>query len=151
MCAAAQTQCCCTGGRLPSALLLVKVTTAICRLSSPANTPDKRMCSSDVYNHAGTALLDRGRLQSALLLFEEAAALVSAKSDVGGRAALQRAITLDSLGRHDEALKLYGQLRTHRCTSIAKSARSMSFGFQAGASNMPHLLSLFSGLSNPPT
>lgn len=82
---------------------------------------------------AGTALLDRGKLQGALLLFEEASGLVNPKSDAGGRANLQRAITLDSIGRHGEARPLYEQLGRHRCRDVAKAAKSMSFGFVAGA------------------
>ena len=82
---------------------------------------------------AGSALLDRGKLESALLLFEEASALVNPKSNAGGRANLQRAITLDSIGRHAEARPLYEQLARHRDRDVAKSAKSMAFGFVAGA------------------
>ena len=98
--------------------------------ASTASLRQERNCG---LVHAGSVLLDGGRLPQALRLFDEAAALLPVKSSAGGEAALKRAITLDSLGRHDEAKKLYSQLRTHRVTHIAKTARAMSYGFDAGA------------------
>lgn len=71
--------------------------------------------------HAGTILLNRGNLTAALVIFDEAADLLSCKTNAGGTAHLQKAITLDSLGRSDEALKIYRQLQGHRCLDVAKT------------------------------
>ena len=69
---------------------------------------------------AGKILLNRGNLTGALVLFDEASDLLSCKTDAGGAAHLQKAITLDSLGKNQEALKIYRQLRGHRCIEVAK-------------------------------
>lgn len=98
----------------------------------------------------GSALLDSGKLASALLLFEEASKLVPLKSHIGGKANLQRAITMDSMGRHAEAKSLYQQLKGHRCSEVARSARSMSFGFKAGVCpELPYQLWFCGALRNP--
>jgi len=73
---------------------------------------------------AGLALLKQGALNQALETFEAAAALLSRKTEAGGLALLQKAITLDSLGRHQEALSLYRQLIGHRSSYISKTARA---------------------------
>ena len=44
-----------------------------------------------------------------------------------------QAITLDSLGQHEEAHTLYQQLRRHRTRDVARTARAMEYGFDAGA------------------
>ncbi len=49
--------------------------------------------------------------------FDEASTLVSLRSRVGGLSALQKAIILDSLGRSDDAKKLYKQLQGHAVAS----------------------------------
>jgi tetratricopeptide (TPR) repeat protein len=72
---------------------------------------------------AGKILLNRGNLSGALVIFEEAASLLSCKTNAGGAAHLQKAITLDSLGKNQEALKIYRQLRGHRCLEVAKMVR----------------------------
>jgi hypothetical protein len=87
-------------------------------------------------------LLDRGALSSALGFFEAAAGLVPIKSAAGGEAALQQAITLDSLGCHDDARALYTQLRRHRTARVAKTARAMEYGFDAGAGPLPRCVLL---------
>ena len=83
--------------------------------------------------YAGKALMDRGALKAALRYFEAALDMVALRTEAGGEAALQRAITLDSLQRHEEARDLYAQLRQHRTAQIAKKARQLDFGFDAGA------------------
>ena len=83
--------------------------------------------------YAGKALMDRGALKAALRYFEAALDMVALRTEAGGEAALQRAITLDSLQRHEEARDLYAQLRRHRTAQIAKKARQLDFGFDAGA------------------
>lgn len=52
------------------------------------------------------------------------------RSRVGGLARLQAAITLDSLGRSQEAKELYHSLRGHPAGDIAKRAGRLLFGFQ---------------------
>lgn len=81
----------------------------------------------------GKVLFDRGDLAGALPIFTQAADLVTYKSVAGGNALLQKAITLDSLGQNDEAKSLYSKLRNHRSVFVAKTAKTMSFGFKAGA------------------
>jgi hypothetical protein len=71
------------------------------------------------------------------------------KSEVGGKANLQRAITMDSMGRHTEAKSLYQLLKGHRSSEVARTARSMSFGFTAGASS--HRLGSFWFQKKPET
>lgn len=55
------------------------------------------------------------------------------RSKWGGLATLQRAIVLDSLGRHREAEALYKSLQAHPSGSVAKKAKNMLFGFEAMA------------------
>ena len=47
--------------------------------------------------------------------------MLSPKTTAGGQALLQKAITLDSMGRSEDALSIYRQLRKHRCLEVAKT------------------------------
>jgi tetratricopeptide (TPR) repeat protein len=88
-----------------------------CASTAVATSSQRNIVSS------GKILLRRGNLQGALVIFDEAADLLSSKTNAGGAALLQKAITLDSLGKSEEALKIYRQLRGHRCLEVAKMVR----------------------------
>lgn len=79
------------------------------------------MKTSAVSTVAGKVLLRKGNLRGALVIFDEAASMLSLKTTAGGQALLQKAITLDSMGSSEEALNIYRQLRTHRCLEVAKT------------------------------
>ena len=64
---------------------------------------------------------------------QEAARIMAPRSRVGGMARLQAAITLDSLGRSQEAKELYHSLRGHPAGDIAKRAGRLLFGFQVSS------------------
>ena len=79
----------------------------------------------------GETLFRAGALAAALAKFEAAAAPVPLRSRLGGLAGLQRAITLDSLGRNQEAYPIYVSLKGHSAPGVAKTASRMIFGFVA--------------------
>ena len=103
---------------------------------------------------AGKQLLNSGGSRSALAAFDEALALAPIKSSPGGNAALQKAIALDNLRQHEDARKLYAQLRGHNDAEVARTAKRMEFGFQAGAAvahaawSMNHAGQLAGGMSS---
>lgn len=45
------------------------------------------------------------------------------KTDLGGRARLQKAICLDSLGQNKEAYAVYSQIERHPSNDVAKQAK----------------------------
>ena len=69
-----------------------------------------------------------GRIGVALA---ESAALVPLRSKIGGQAALQKAICLDSLGYNKEAYSIYTSLEGHSGPGVAKAAKRFLFGFKA--------------------
>ena len=90
---------------------------------------------------AGNELMRAGALAEAAAEFEGAAALLPARSAVGGRARLQRAICLDSMGKRDEAFALYKSVEGHPLDSIGKETKRMLFGFQAMEDLKAHTIS----------
>ncbi|KAL6766908.1 CPLD68 [Auxenochlorella protothecoides x Auxenochlorella symbiontica] len=80
---------------------------------------------------SGAGYFRVGQLQAALAEYQAAGLLVPMKSAVGGDAALGAALSLDSLGRGEEAAELYKALRSHRKAEVAKVAARMLFGFKA--------------------
>ena len=74
--------------------------------------------------------MNRGALNQALEVLQEASQLLSRKTEAGGMALLQMAITLDSLGRHDEALSLYRELMAHRSGYVSKTVRTSASFFK---------------------
>lgn len=90
---------------------------------------------------AGNELMRTGALLEAAAEFEKAAALLPARSAVGGRARLQRAICLDSMGKRDEAFALYKSVEGHPLDSIGKETKRMLFGFQAMEDLKAHTIS----------
>lgn len=74
----------------------------------------------------GRELFKEGLISAALAKFSEASALVPLRSRLGGEAALQHAICLDSLGRNQEAYAIYKQLEGHKTApGVAKQAKRM--------------------------
>lgn len=61
----------------------------------------------------------------------QSAACFHRRTVVGGNAALQKAICLDSMGQSEEARPIYAQLSKHSSAYVAKMANRMSFGFAA--------------------
>ncbi len=53
------------------------------------------------------------------------------RSELGGRATLQKALALDSLGKNKEAEVLYKTIRRHPTAVVAKKAQQLYFGFEA--------------------
>jgi hypothetical protein len=82
-----------------------------------------------------------GALGEAAAEFGKAADLLPARSAVGGRARLQRAICLDSMGKRDEAFMLYKSVEGHPLDSIGKETKRMLFGFQAMEDLKAHTIS----------
>jgi tetratricopeptide (TPR) repeat protein len=80
---------------------------------------------------AGERDFQAGRISQALSCFHRATELVPLRSKIGGRAALQKAICLDSLGKNSEAYPIYKSLEGHSAPGVAKAAKRMLFGFKA--------------------
>ena len=72
---------------------------------------------------------------AALTKYSAAAELMPFKTELGGKARLQQAICLDSLGQNGEAYAIYRQLERHPNAIVGKTAKKMVFGFRA----MDHL------------
>lgn len=89
----------------------------------------------------GNELLRKGALEEAAAEYGKAADLLPARSAVGGRARLQRAICLDSMGKRDEAFALYKSVEGHPLDSIGKETKRMLFGFQAMEDLKAHTIS----------
>ncbi|GAB4817470.1 hypothetical protein N2152v2_004516 [Parachlorella kessleri] len=82
----------------------------------------------------GAALFKQAALAAALEKYAAAAALLPARSIVGGEARLRQALCLDSLGRNQEAYEIYKQIKGHPTAAVAKQANRMLFGFKAAES-----------------
>lgn len=76
----------------------------------------------------GTKSMDAGRLMDAIVVYQDVLDIVPMQSMPGGKAAIQKAICLDSLGKQDEARQLYQQLLKHRCYETRKQADRMLWG-----------------------
>eukprot|EP00850_Spirogloea_muscicola_P020103 SM000207S06178 [mRNA] locus=s207:92471:93610:+ [translate_table: standard] len=79
----------------------------------------------------GQGLMDRGRLADALPEFEAVTGKTTFRSELHGRAALQLALCLDSLGRNEAARPLYEKLASHPDAAVRKAAARFLFGFKA--------------------
>lgn len=80
----------------------------------------------------GEIIMERTAYQKAAEIFGEAAGLVPFPSPQFGKAALNRAVCLDSIGKSEEARRAYEALRRHPDTQIARMARQLGYGFEAG-------------------
>lgn len=76
----------------------------------------------------GKMSMDAGRLMDAISLYQKVLDIVPMQSMPGGKAAIQKAICLDSLGKQDDARELYQQLLKHRCYDTRKQADRMLWG-----------------------
>lgn len=79
----------------------------------------------------GMDYFKEGRLNTALNEFEQVCGKISMQTRLGGYAALQKAICMDSLGQNDAALPLYKALSRHKEGPVAKYAKLLMFGFDA--------------------
>lgn len=94
---------------------------------------------------AGEEDFQAGRISQALTRFNRASELVPLRSKIGGRAALQKAICLDSLGKNAEAYPIYKSLEGHSAPGVAKAAKRMLFGFKAAENLKVDTMSFGSG------
>ena len=89
----------------------------------------------------GEELFHNKQVAPALLKYAVAAELMPVKTTLGGRARLQQAICLDSLGQNKEAYAVYLVLQTHPLPEVAKQAKRMIFGFKAMDNLKAHTIS----------
>ena len=78
---------------------------------------------------------------AALSKYAAAAELMPFKTELGGRARLQQAICLDSLGQNKEAYAIYRLLERHPNAVVGKAAKKMVFGFRAMDNLKAHTMS----------
>lgn len=81
----------------------------------------------------GDAYLKAGDLRSAADAFAGAATLLPARTTLGGRARLNQAIALDSMGQGEAAFALYKSVERHPAADVARAAKRLLFGFTAAA------------------
>ena len=81
------------------------------------------------------------QVAAALTKYAVAAELMPIKTVLGGRARLQKAICLDSLGQNKEAYAVYSLLERHPDATVAKQAKRMIFGFRAMDNLKAHTMS----------
>jgi tetratricopeptide (TPR) repeat protein len=77
------------------------------------------------------ALFRAGKLREAAGAYEDARAMIPLRTTLGGRATLGAAVCLDSLGRGEAARDLYRRLRGHPDAATARTAKRLTFGFDA--------------------
>jgi len=83
---------------------------------------------------SGIQKMQRGTLGGAMGDFKKVSSKVNYRSRLGGEAALQYAICLDSMGRNKEAEAEYNKLANHPIGSVRKSATRMTNSFKAMSS-----------------
>ena len=71
----------------------------------------------------GERLFKDKLVAAALTKYAAAAELMPIKTPLGGRARLQKAICLDSLGQNKEAFAVYCQIERHPSSDVAKQAK----------------------------
>ena len=89
----------------------------------------------------GEELFKNKQIAAALMKYAVAAELTPIKTALGGRARLQQAICLDSLGQNKEAYTVYLIIQTHPLPEVAKQAKRMIFGFKAMDNLKAHTIS----------
>lgn len=89
----------------------------------------------------GEELFSNKQIAAALTQYAVAAELMPLKTALGGRARLQQAICLDSLGQNKEAYTIYSLIQTHPTVDVAKQAKQMIFGFKAMDNLKAHTMS----------
>ena len=71
----------------------------------------------------GEQLFRNKMVAAALSKYAAAAELMPIKTALGGKARLQKAICLDSLGQNKEAYAVYCQIERHPSSDVAKQAK----------------------------
>lgn len=89
----------------------------------------------------GEELFTNKKVAAALMKYAVAAELMPIKTALGGRARLQQALCLDSLGQNKEAYTIYLLIQTHPLPEVAKQAKRMIFGFKAMDNLKAHTIS----------
>ncbi|KAG2427366.1 hypothetical protein HXX76_012559 [Chlamydomonas incerta] len=92
--------------------------------------PDDEDKAAKLYDEGMELFMD-GSLTAAYDKFEKAIALVPVKTKYGGLATLQKAIVLDSVGKHEAAQKLYKSIANHAVAQVSRKAKQMLFSFEA--------------------
>ena len=114
-----------------------------CRFKRDAGTlvePAVQQACEDAFNE-GEQLFKSKLVAAALSKYSVAAELMPLKTDLGGRARLQKAICLDSLGQNKEAFAVYSLIERHPTAEVAKVAKRMIFGFRAMDNLKAHTIS----------
>lgn len=102
--------------------------------------PAVQQACVDAFNE-GEQLFKDKLVAAALSKYAVAAELMPLKTDLGGRARLQKAICLDSLGQNKEAFAVYSLIERHPTAEVAKVAKRMIFGFRAMDNLKAHTIS----------
>jgi tetratricopeptide (TPR) repeat protein len=93
-------------------------------------TPQQEAAARAVVERADV-LFRAGKLREAASVYEEARQMIPLRTTLGGRATLGAAVCLDSLGRGEAARDLYKRLRGHPDAETARTAKRLTFGFDA--------------------
>eukprot|EP00897_Mesotaenium_endlicherianum_P000994 jgi/Mesen1/10896/ME000095S10232 len=101
------------------------------RIASGMDIDPQLKAACDKALKAGGEYMEWGNLRDALEQFEIVVSQTKFRSELHGKAALQKAVCLDSLARSEEAKELYERLVTHPNDSVRRKARQLIFGFQA--------------------
>ncbi len=102
--------------------------------------PAVQQACEEAFNE-GEQLFKDKMVAAALSKYAVAAELMPLKTGLGGKARLQRAICLDSLGQNKEAFAVYSLLERHPNADVAKVAKRMIFGFRAMDNLKAHTIS----------
>lgn len=100
-----------------------------CRFKRDAGTqvdPAVQQACQDAFDQ-GERLFKDKLVAAALTKYAAAAEGMPVRTDLGGRARLQKAICLDSLGQNKEAYAVYGQIERHPSIDVAKQAKRSVF------------------------
>ncbi|CAK8576592.1 unnamed protein product [Lathyrus sativus] len=89
----------------------------------------KAECQEEL--NKGDLLMEAGKLKAALPYYEKVIDKLPFESELHGLAALQWAICLDSLTRHNEARSMYEKLKSHPNGKVGKKARQFMYSFEA--------------------
>lgn len=120
-----------------------RIAAALSRFKRDAGTlvePAVQQACVDAFNE-GEQLFKDKLVAAALSKYAVAAELMPLKTDLGGRARLQKAICLDSLGQNKEAFAVYSLIERHPTAEVAKVAKRMIFGFRAMDNLKAHTIS----------
>ena len=106
-------------------LTCVYISACACRFKRDAGTqvdPAVQQACEESFAE-GERLFKDKLVAAALTKYAAAAELMPIKTSLGGRARLQKAICLDSLGQNKEAYAVYCQIERHPNGDVAKQAK----------------------------